>query len=387
MDVMDGRQSSTKVGLMADWRAGELMRIFRDAVTLAFEDALADGVIDRPITIVERDVDGLPTGNVHNVLQAWKELAAEGVVAIIGPHISENAIALKHYIETEGRIPSVGWPGSDRWQGNWTFALNQGSLVEEGAIIANFLAHRGVKTIATVTENSAIGLEYLTFVQKGARYEGLRAIENITISQVDRNMAPVAQQLKDCGAEAVVYCGFGVPINRLANAMREINWTDAGMPITVVTSGFLTTPLLEGGMRAARGFYGIDLYDESNPLTKEFGDRFNKRYGYRAVNYYSVTAYDLANVIAHGIGQAHPLAPEGVKEGIEKVKYLPAVSGGPRTMISFGPYVRRGWMGTDYLIIREAIDAEGDLFSELPSRFAHRMTPRTRAQRGKKDKD
>ena len=63
-------------------------------------------------------------------------------------------------------------------------------------------------------------------------------------------------------------------------------------------------------------------------------------------------------------------------------KYLPAVSGGPRTLISFAPFVRRGWMGPDYLVVRKAIDKDGDLFGEMPSVFAHRMTPRRRSERG-----
>jgi len=66
---------------------------------------------------------------------------------------------------------------------------------------------------------------------------------------------------------------------------------------------------------------------------------------------------------------------------MEKIKYLPAVSGGAGTLISYGPYVRRGWMGKDYLVIREAHDGEGGFFSSMPSRLVHRMTPRTLAER------
>ncbi|API61106.1 hypothetical protein BSL82_11650 [Tardibacter chloracetimidivorans] len=374
---MDKRKSTTKVGMLTDWAAGGVIQPFFDAATLAFENALEDGVIDRAVQIVVRDVDGLPTGNVHEVLNAWKELANEGCVAIIGPHISENAIALKHYIETEGRVPSIGWPGTDVWQGEWTFALNQGSLVEEGCLMANFLAHRKARKVITVAERSAIGGEYLEYLRRAADFEGLNLGEHFTISQIEVNLDMIVEAMRATGADAVAYCGFGVPINRLARAMRKIGW----QPLTILTTGFLTTPLIEGGMRGAHGFYGLDLYDEENPLTREFTESFEKRFGYRAANYYTVTGYDIANVVAHGIGYGHPISPAGVKRGMELVKYLPAVSGGPGTLISYAPYVRRGWMGKDYLVVREAIDAEGDLFTELPSRLAHRMTPRTRGER------
>ena len=374
---LDKRRSTTKVGFITDWGANEMVKPFHDACMLAFEDALEDGVLDRPVELVSRDVDGLPTGNAHDVLEAWKELAAEGCVAIIGPHVSENCLAMRHYIETEGLVPTIGWAGSDEWQGKWTFALNQGSLVEEPCIMANFLADRKVKKVAVLVENSAIGREYLEHFLRYARFEGLNIGEQFHFSQVAVEMDDLVAEVKASGADSIAYLGFGVPLVRLRSAMRRLDW----LPVTVLTTSFLTTPLLEGGMQGTAGFFGVDLYDEENPLTQEFTDRFEARFGYRASNYYTVNAYDIANVVAHGLSYGHPIAPDGVRRGLEKVKYLPAVSGGAGTLISYGPYVRRGWMGKDYLVIREAHDGEGGFFSSMPSRLVHRMTPRTRAER------
>src|SRR3546814_11849812 len=104
-------------------------------LAFAFDDALAEGVIDRPVERVIREVHGLPSGRSHDVLEAWKEIASEGVLAMIGPHTSENSLVVRDYIENEGHIPSIGWPGSDAWQGHWTYGLNQGSFPEEPALI------------------------------------------------------------------------------------------------------------------------------------------------------------------------------------------------------------------------------------------------------------
>jgi len=40
-----------------------------------------------------------------------------------------------------------------------------------------------------------------------------------------------------------------------------------------------------------------------------------------------------------------------VKEGLEKVRLLPAVNGGPRTHMSLGPYDHKAYKG-DWLVIR-----------------------------------
>jgi ABC-type branched-subunit amino acid transport system substrate-binding protein len=379
MATMDNRSSTIKVGILLDFAAGnaDIARPFLDSVRLAFDDALEEGLLDRPVELLIRDVDGLPTGTAHAVVKAWQELAADGALVILGPASSENAIALRSYVETVGHVATLSWAGSDRWQGPWTFAVNQGSLVEEPVLMANFLAHRGVRTVCAISETAAIGQEYLAFFRKAARTEGLQIIENVEISQIALDLKPAAKALLAANADAIAYLGFGVPLNRLNKAMEELDWD----PLRIATAGILLTPLLEGGMRAARGFCGVDLYDETNPLGEEFLDRFASRFGYRPANYYSTTSYDLANIAAHGVGKAAPLSPEGVKEGLEQIKYLPAVSGGPRTLMSFGPFMRRAYIGQDYLVIRQVIDEDGSFFGTLPSKLVHRMTPRLRSER------
>jgi len=49
---------------------------------------------------------------------------------------------------------------------------------------------------------------------------------------------------------------------------------------------------------------------------------------------------------------AEPLSPRGVMEALERVKTVPAASGAPGTVISFGKWTRRGWMGAGYLVAR-----------------------------------
>ena len=63
-------------------------------------------------------------------------------------------------------------------------------------------------------------------------------------------------------------------------------------------------------------------------------------------------SYDTARLIAEGIARAPLLTPKGVKEGLEKVRLLPAVNGGPRTHMSLGPYDHKAYKG-DWLVIRK----------------------------------
>ncbi len=92
---------------------------------------------------------------------------------------------------------------------------------------------------------------------------------------------------------------------------------------------------------------------ESNKLGAAMLDRFEKRFKRRPQYFGPFVGYDIGNTIANGIALASSLSPEGMKEGLEKVKMLPAVCGASGTRISFGKWARRGWVKEDYMAGRE----------------------------------
>jgi hypothetical protein len=96
-------------------------------------------------------------------------------------------------------------------------------------------------------------------------------------------------------------------------------------------------------------------------------DQFQKAYGRRPGYCVPVMNRDFATVLLHAFADAHPLTPRGVKEALERVKMLPAASGAPGTRISFGNWMRRGWVGAGYLVARK-LDADGSN-SHLVDRF------------------
>ena len=59
---------------------------------LVFKQGVEQGVIDWPIEIIYREVEGLPKGSVKAVIDTYRELCDEGCLAIFGPHITHNAV-------------------------------------------------------------------------------------------------------------------------------------------------------------------------------------------------------------------------------------------------------------------------------------------------------
>jgi branched-chain amino acid transport system substrate-binding protein len=367
---------SIKIGVCvdADWGSAA-DEIFRDSVTFAVNEAQEKGIVDRPIDVEYRYVEGLPRGSAHDVLLAWQELAAEGVLGIIGPFISDNCIAIRSYIERSGQVPTVSGCGTDRWYGEWCFGVSNGSLSEEPYLIANFLGHQGAVKIAAVVDRSAIGREYFDGFQAAADREGLQVTFHEDISQIESNLGPVVERARASNPDALLYLGFGVPAVHINKELERIGWD----PLRVMNGAFMAGPVLPEGMESLKGWVGVDQYDEDNTVAREFLDRFEKANGYRPGNYLSCVTYDTATMLILGIGLARPMSPEGVKDGLEQVKIIPAASGSDGTYMSFGPFIRRAWLGANYLVMREATGGVSNLRGETPSVLRHRLMPRETA--------
>src|SRR2546428_2989363 len=96
---------------------------------------------------------------------------------------------------------------------------------------------------------------------------------------------------------------------------------------------------------ALGGWHGIDKMCEQTPRLKPMLDRFAARHGKRRDHTVTALSYDTARLIAEGLARAPLLTPRGVKEGLEKVRLLPAVNGGARTHMSprpSGPQAHQG---------------------------------------------
>lgn len=358
-----------RVGWICDWpeppaQHAEIMRY-------AYDQAHDNGVIDRPIEIVIRGAHGLPRGSAGAVLNAWKELAAEGCLAIYGPQKSENALQLGEYIEAEGHVPTITICGTERFYGEWCFGVTNGALIEEPYLMANFLGAQNLRKVAVVVEKTQTGRDYLGAFQIAAEREKLSLIGLEFISQVETEMSGLVERLKAAQPDAVVYLGYGYPLIRLNAEMYATGWT----PPRVANTAILTALSEPGGLANVKGWVGVDQYDEENEVAAEFLDGFEAKMGYRPANGVAMFIYDTAHLIAHGIGLADNLSPRGVRDGLERVKWLPAVTGANGSMLNLGRYQHKAWFGPQYIVMREVFDAPTVMNGAFPSKLVHRFKP------------
>lgn len=343
-----------KLGYLFDFKLPDSFpREMREDLTgtfeLVFRQGLAAGMIDRPVEIVFREVEGLPKGSVKAVIDAYGELVDAGCLAIFGPAITDNAVPVKEEVETRFRVPAISVSGADDWLGEWTFALPQGSMTDEPIVWADLIAGHGHQTVGIIIEKSLVGESYARNFRRACQTRGLRIVREEWIAQTAQDVGAAARRLHEAGPDALVHCGFGFGIVFVNPALAELGWDPPRYLGTAFQNAWVN-PVM---WRAIEGWIGLDQYDEGNEVGQRFLDEFEAEFGRRPEYCVPVVNRDLATVLLHAFANAHPLTPRGVRDALEQVKMLPAASGSPGTRLSFGKWTRRGWMGAGYLVARK----------------------------------
>lgn len=330
---------------------------------LVFRSGLAGGVIDRPVEIVFKEVEGLPKGTVKAVVDAYAELVEAGCLAVFGPAVSDNAVPVREAIDTRFRVPAISVCGSEDWLGPWTFALPMGSLTEEPYYWTQMLKRRGVTRVACFVEQSLVGDSYVRHFRRACQADGIQIIAEEAIAQTAQPVDGPVRRLHELRPEALVHCGFGFGIVGVNPLLRELGWD----PLRIMGTAFENAWINPAMWRAIEGWIGLDQYDEGNPVGQAFLDEFAAAFGRRPEYCAPVTNRDLATVLLHAFAEAKPLTARGVRDALERIKMLPAASGSAGTRLSFGKWTRRGWMGSGYLVARR-LDSDG-ITSHLVERF------------------
>jgi len=338
---------------------GDLTRSFE----LVFREGLEQGVIDRPVEIVFREVEGLPKGSVKAVIDAYGELVDEGCLAVFGPAITDNTVPAREAIEQRFRVPAISVTGTDDWLGEWTFALPMGSMTDEPIFWAHLLVTGGHTDVGVLVEQSLVGETYVRNFRAACRAAGIRIVAEAVIPQTAQDVDRAVRTLHDAKAGAIVHCGFGFGIVMASPVLEALGWDPPRFTGTAFQNAWIS-PVM---WNALLGWTGFDQYDEGNAVGQRFLDRYEAAYGRRPEYCLPVVNRDIATVLLHAFADAHPLSPRGVKEALERVKMLSAASGSPGTRLSFGKWTRRGWMGAGYLVARR-LDPDGKT-SHLVARF------------------
>jgi branched-chain amino acid transport system substrate-binding protein len=335
----------TKIGVLIDLDMGTKAD-FLACLRFAFDEAHADGTILRPVELVVEEAIGLPRLEAKNTIDGYRRLVDVGVLCTIGPLITDNSLALAPVINRTG-VPAVTWTGTDRYHGEYCFNLGNGGLAEEAAIMATWIRRSGYRRVGMIHEQSPGGVEYASNFRWYAAKEKLDILIEAYTTQIPDDLEGVLRKIRDHNPDCLAYLGYGYPTILMRPIFERLGWD----PPRIMTTAFQFCYAKPEWMAALEGWVGVDQMCEHNPLLQPTLDRFAAAIGKRADHTVTALTYDTARLVAEGLARAPLLTPEGVKQGLEKVRMLPAVNGGPRTHMSLGPWDHKAYKG-DWLLLR-----------------------------------
>ena len=315
---------------------------------LAVEDLKAAGRLDRDVEFVHAHGLGLPAGTAAAVERAFAALAGQDVLMIVGPAIGDNALVATPLAERT-RIPTLNWAGSERARGEWMFHLQVGSHEDESIVLAQHLAALGVTRVGVAYDRSPIGRRHLQFLQAEADVLNLRLGATVPLQPLAESAEAEADELLASDADAVLYLGLGLSAPAVARALRARGFDGPRAMNTAGLRGYAPDyrALIEG-------WTYLDMHSDGNAELAALRRRPDAPRGPGA---FVAKSWDLGRLVAEGLARAPERTRDGVRDGLEQVKWLAAAEGKEGTLLGFGHH-DRGALHGRYLVLRQWRDGE-----------------------------
>lgn len=278
------------------------------------------------------------------VSNTHKLISESNVDLIIGSSTTPNTMAMLDTAAT-GTTPVVTLASSARLiepmddKRRWVFKTpHSDSLMAEG--IAKHAAANGVKKLAFIGFNNALGETFWVEIEKAAKKHGIEVVGRESFAPTDTSAVAQTLKLMAAAPDAVVVGASGTPAAMPARALRERGF---GGKIYfnhgVANNDFLRVcgPACEGAWVPVGPVMVADLLPDSNPVkasAQAFVKKYEKVNGPNSVSLFAAYTWDvgllLEQAVPVALKTAKPGTPEfraALRNALEEVKNLPTATG------------------------------------------------------------
>jgi ABC-type branched-subunit amino acid transport system substrate-binding protein len=328
-----------KLGLLYDFPQGDGGDSFAHAVQLGLDTV----ELDRPVEFVREQAAGLPSGTAFDVEQKFAALERQGVLAIVGPSISDNGIVVRDLADAAG-LSCINYTGGAITRSEFMFHYQVGSLEEEPAVLAEHLASRGITRVAVVHDRSPVGSQYAHWFELARATVGIEVTANAVINPLATEATDLVARLEASKPDGLVYLGLGVAARTVSLAVQALEWK-----LPVVANSALMFGYAQRDWRTAwDGWVYVDTVSDDNPQRAALRELSRAT----AAGPVGVAGYDIGRLLGEGIARSSHLTRAGLLEGLERVKRMPATSGRAGTTMGFGQWDHAALKG-EFLVLRQ----------------------------------
>ena len=335
------------IGVLHDYPAADGGTAFEWAVRRAFAEVADAGRLPGPVELLHEDAFGLPLpgGSARSVEDAFRRLDEAGVLAILGPAISDNAIVVRPMADAAG-IATLNYTGAEESRSDFGFHFQIGSLEDEPSFLAAHLLARGLRRIALIHDTSYIGRRMADFFQDACAAYGLSLVARTTAPTNSPDVRDAVGVARSTDPDAVVTLGLWDLPHAVTLELRALGWD---VP-TSANSALIYGHADPEWARDWEGWTYVDTVSEANPRYAALCD--DARAAGHGMGPGAAGAYDMGRLLAEAVARAHGVTRAAIAAGFDRVKALPSATGRPDTLMGFGRF-DRGALKGQYLVIRQ----------------------------------
>src|SRR4029077_16908078 len=130
-----------------------------------------------------------------DVHRNFNELVDAGVLAIIGPSISDNGLLVRDWAD-EARVPCVNYTGGERTRSAFMFHYQVGSLAEEPIVLAEHLRQRELHSAVVIHDMSPVGTAYVSAFEAACARTGIDVVGRSAISPLATEAGGIVDRLR-----------------------------------------------------------------------------------------------------------------------------------------------------------------------------------------------
>jgi ABC-type branched-subunit amino acid transport system substrate-binding protein len=229
------------------------------------------------------------------------------------------------------------------------FHYQVGSLQEEPVVLVEHLQRQGISSVAAVYDNSPVGRGYAQSLAEACAAAGLDITGSAAIAPLCEDASPIVRRLRAGEPESLVYLGLGVAARAVALAVESEGWT-----LPIVANSSLMFGYTRRDWRAGwEGWVYVDGVSDENSARARLAAHAPKT----ARGPVGVAAYDIGRLLAEAVARCAHLTRAGIKDGLERVKRMPAATGMDGTTMGFGHWDHGALKGR-YLVLRRWQDGK-----------------------------
>ncbi len=291
-------------------------------VTLAAEQInAAGGVLGKKLVIQIEDDAGSTAGAVN----AENKLLGEGAVAVAGPLLSTNVIAVEQIV-LGAKVPSVILGTSPKLyalENPYLFRVRASDAIVASSAAKFMYDNLGLRKIGILTNTDDFGSGALNVMKEYFKDKSDVTLTLQGVNTGDKDLTGQIVQFKNAGIEGLIYWGHEAEIVLMARQLDEL-----GLEVPVLTSASLPQVLNTVTGEQIEGWYcAIDLsLEDDTPAIAQYIADFSERWGEKP-ELHSSAYYGGVKLLADAITRAGSTDGDAIRQALTETKDFKAVVG------------------------------------------------------------